>query len=235
MCGCAEVPSGTVMSTLWSSSSVFWSVYSMLTLVVPSPSSSGQQLMTSGTTESSALVWSDHRRTPTARPTGKPLSLSLSVSVLAFSHSALSTLGWTWKVSPSGAEPPFFDAPLLPPMTTLVLAADSSFAVTESVPLRSNDSSAPSCESWHESFSSTRIVTGCAAAGAVASAISAAADFAFESFLEPPSESAARLRLSSLAILSRSEAPLGLPPSFIDLTCTGATIGSGSTGSCCGS
>jgi len=72
----------------------------------------------------------------------------------------LLTLGWTWKAVPGAA--------VLLATTSLHADATSSLAVRLSVPLRSNDSSAPSWDSAMVIFSSTLREMGCCAVGAAA-------------------------------------------------------------------
>mmetsp|Transcript_29110 Transcript_29110/g.93893 ORF Transcript_29110/g.93893 Transcript_29110/m.93893 type:complete len:207 (-) Transcript_29110:698-1318(-) len=196
----------------------------MLTLMVPSPSSSGQQFMRKGTSESSMFDWSDQRSTPTGRPTGKPLSLSLRVRTLRFSHSDLFTFGCTWKVRPGGGGAERFGAVLSESVTKMMaLNAESSLAVTDSVPFKSRFSRAPSCDSWQLSFSSTRIVRGCFVTAT--SAISAATDC--WAFLFDITRDADKFKLSSLATLSSNVDPFGFLPSFIDCTFVGAVAAMG--------
>mmetsp|Transcript_8429 Transcript_8429/g.25341 ORF Transcript_8429/g.25341 Transcript_8429/m.25341 type:complete len:365 (+) Transcript_8429:189-1283(+) len=190
-------------------------LYSMFTFIIPPPSSSGQQLTVSGTSCSS-VVLSDQRTTPTGRPTGKPLPAPFMTTTPSDSQSFLETLGCTAKVVPA--------ATALSATASLQSEAASSFAVSESVPLRSKASTTPSCDSCSESFSSTVREMGwlSVGGGAAAAAVGGAGiDGAKVSTFRP----------SSAAIFDmRSVLPFFLPPSFMDCTMrTGSGSGGGGT------
>eukprot|EP00968_Pinguiococcus_pyrenoidosus_P007332 scaffold489_cov259-Pinguiococcus_pyrenoidosus.AAC.10 len=69
--GESSPPVGMTSSTFINVMSPFCRSYSMETVKLPSPVSSGQQLIDSGSALSSEVA-KLHRRTPTPRPTGKP-------------------------------------------------------------------------------------------------------------------------------------------------------------------
>mmetsp|Transcript_71246 Transcript_71246/g.134232 ORF Transcript_71246/g.134232 Transcript_71246/m.134232 type:complete len:507 (+) Transcript_71246:201-1721(+) len=163
--GAAEVPSGIVMSTLWSSMPGFSHVYSTFTFM-SAPSGSGQQLMEMGTW-SSEVVDMDHRRIPTALPLGNPLAASLSESCPFCSYSFLSTFGCVWNANPALLEPP---------SCTLQHKAASWLAVSCIVPFTSRLSSAPSRFKDADTFSSSTIDTGSSAACGTGAASPAASE-----------------------------------------------------------
>ena len=74
----------------------------MFTFIWPSPSSSGQQLMVSGTWRSS-VVDSAQRTTPTGRPTGNPFPEPFITTTPSASQAFLSTLGCVANVVPAAA------------------------------------------------------------------------------------------------------------------------------------